>query len=135
MMHPPYDLRADAELRSAIERLRGDSFLMDKVEHHNASFGYNSFEGFVEEDVVQASDQIINERLGIANNALTRWTENDGGMHVLAAALYRVMKNERFGGTGESLREFLVRQIEAGDLKPGQIKGLYDAFHREGMAK
>ncbi|MCK4355869.1 hypothetical protein KAW44_02165 [Candidatus Bipolaricaulota bacterium] len=135
MMHPPYDLRTDRELSVAIERLRGDSFLMDRVEHHDPSFGYNSFEGFVEEDVVQASDQIINERLGIANDPLTRWKESNGGMHVLAVALYRVMKKERFGETGESLRAFLIRQIEAGDLKPGQVESLCDSFHGESVAK
>lgn len=135
MMHPPYDLRTDRELSAAIERWKSDSFLMAKVEHHDPSFGYNSFEGFVEEDVVQAIDQIINERLEIADDPLSRWKESDGGMHVLAVALYQIMKKERFGETGESLRGFLIRQIEAGDLKPGQVKGLNDSFYGESAAK
>jgi hypothetical protein len=135
MMHPPYDLRADRELRVALERLRGDSFLMEKVEHHDPSFGYNSFEGFVEEDIVQVSDQIISERLGIANDPLARWRESDDGMHVLAVALYQIMKRERFGETRVSLREFLIRQIEAGDLKPGQVKSLTDTFYERGVAR
>ncbi len=131
MMHPPYDLRTDPELSAAIGRWKGDGFLMEKVEHHDPSFGYNSFEAFVEEDVVQALDQIISERLGIANDPLTRWRDSDDGMHVLAVALYQLMKKERFGETGVSLREFLIRQIEGGDLKPGCVKGLNDAFYGE----
>ena len=135
MMHPPYDLTVDRELRAAIERLKGDGFLMDRVEHHDRSYGYNSYEGFVEEDVVQAIEQIINERLGIADDPLTRWKESDGGMHVLAVALYQIVKRERFGETGEPLRGFLIRQIEAGDLKPGRLKGLYDSFCGESAAR
>lgn len=135
MMHPPYDLKTDSVLSAVLDRLRGDSYLIDKVEHHNPSFGYNSFEGFVEEDVVQASDQIISERLGIANDALARWTKNDDGMHVLAVALYRVMKMNKFGETDESLRDFLVRQIESGSLMPGQIQRLNEAFRVESSAK
>ena len=56
-------------------------------------------------------------------------------MHVLAVALYQIMKKERFGETGESLRGFLIRQIEAGDLKPGQVKSLNDSFYGESAAK
>jgi hypothetical protein len=41
--------------------LRADAFLMDKVNNHNPAFGYNTFEGFIEEDCVQALEQIINE--------------------------------------------------------------------------
>ena len=63
MMHPPFDLKNDSELISALNKLKDDKFFMDKVLNHNTSFGYNSFEGFVEEDCVQALDQIINENL------------------------------------------------------------------------
>src|SRR5262249_12863882 len=37
MMHPPYDLAHDPELRLALESLKSDSFLMNKVEHHDTS--------------------------------------------------------------------------------------------------
>jgi len=47
MMHPPYDLTTDSELRETSNLLKADEFLLDKVEHHNLSFGCNSFEGFL----------------------------------------------------------------------------------------
>ena len=42
MMHPPYDINNNKKLADAIESLRKDDFLMDKVNNHNPSFGYNS---------------------------------------------------------------------------------------------
>ncbi|MDH4271783.1 MAG: hypothetical protein OEW18_07385 [Candidatus Aminicenantes bacterium] len=94
MMHPPYDLTTDEELRAALEHLKEDEFLMDKVLNHNPAFGYNSFEGFVEVDCVQALEQIINEKLGIAVKAQVRWENADEGMHVLAVALHHLIKKK-----------------------------------------
>jgi len=45
------------DLRILLEFLR---------EIHDPAFGYNTFETFIEEDVVQAMDQIASERLRIA---------------------------------------------------------------------
>ncbi len=129
MMHPPYDLAKDEKLRAALNLLRQDEFLMDKVANHNPAFGYNSFEGFVEEDIVQATEQIINEKLGIAVDARQRWKNADGGMHVLAAALYSVMKKEEFPKGQESLSCLLIKVISSGKLTSGKIQALHDDFH------
>ena len=106
-----------------------DAFVRDKVHNHNPAFGYNSFEGLIEEDCVQALEQIINEKLEVEVEAHKRWKENDGGMHVFAVALYSVMKEESFDGTRESFRDFLIRVIRSGKLTPGRIKPIYDAFY------
>lgn len=131
MMHPPYELAADPTLRATLERLRGDAFLLDKVENHNPSFGYNSLEGFLEEDCVQALEQSVNDRFGLAVDPRKRWTENDDGMHVFAVALYSIMKQENYNEGGESFRDFLVRMIESGKLGPGTIKERHEAFYGE----
>ncbi len=88
MMHPPFDLSRDRELKEALDGLRADAFLMDKVLNHNPSFGYNSFEGFIEEDSVQALEQVISEKFKVEVEARKRWKTNDDGMHVFAIALY-----------------------------------------------
>ena len=129
MMHPPYRLARDRELKAALDLLRGDAFLMDKVNNHNPSFGYNSFDGFVEEDCVQALEQIITEKFKIEVEARQRWKESDDGMHVLAVALYSLMKAENFNGERESFRDFLIRTIRSGKLKAGGIKQIYDDFY------
>jgi hypothetical protein len=102
---------------------------MDKVLNHNPAFGYNTFEGYIEEDCVQALEQIINERLKIEREAHQRWKESDDGMHVFAVALYKLMKEERYNEKGELFRDFLIRMIEASRLSGGKTKEIYDEFY------
>ena len=129
MLHPPFDLAHDRELRDAIAVLRRDEFLMDKIENHNPSFGYNSFEGFIEEDSVRALEQVVQERLGIARDARRRWREEDDGMHVFAVALYSLMLEERYSERREKFRDFLVRMVRSGRLAAGRIRPLYEEFY------
>ncbi len=135
MMHPPYDLPNDKELRETLNLLKKDEFLMDKVLNHNPSFGYNSFEGFIEEDCVQAIEQIINEKLGIEVEPRRRWKGTDDGMHVFAVALYKLMEEENFNQKGELFRNFLIRIIRSGKLSPGKIKSIYDDFYSASQEK
>ena len=135
MMHPPYDLPNDKELREILDLLKKDEFLMDKVLNHNPSFGYNSFEGFIEEDCVQAIEQIINEKLGLEVESRRRWKGTDDGMHVFAVALYKLMKEENFNQKGELFRDFLIRIIRSGKLSPGKIKSIYDDFYSVSQEK
>jgi hypothetical protein len=130
MMHPPYKLDGDSELTSVMETLRADKFLMNKVEHHNPSFGYNSLEGFVDEDCVQALDQLINERIGVAEQAKSRWKKSDDGMHVLAVALYQMMKAEKYPSSKDkTFRDFMVRMNQEGKFKAGSIKRYHMAMY------
>src|SRR5713226_3636956 len=130
-MHPPYNLARDRELKETLDSLRADAFLMDKVNNHNPAFGYNSFEGFIEEDCVQALEQVINEKLKVEVEARKRWKENDAGMHVFAVALYSVMKEQKFDGERETFRDFLIRMIHTGKLKAGSIQAIYDTFYSQ----
>ena len=129
MMHPPYDYKDNEKLRNAIESMRKDEFLMDKVKNHNPSFGYNTLEGLFEEDCVQALDQLINEKFGIARDGRQRWQENDDGIHVFAVALYQVMKEENYNSKKEIFSDFLIRMIENGKLGAGTIKAWHDKFY------
>jgi len=131
MMHPPYDLANDDGLKKALYLLKKDEFLMDKVLNHNPDYGYNSFEAFIEEDCVQALEQIINEKLKIEIEANKRWKEADEGMHVFAVALYSVMKEKNFNQKGELFRDFLIESIRSGELAPGRIKTIYDSFYNQ----
>jgi hypothetical protein len=131
MMHPPYDSNKRQELHQTLRTLQQDTFLMDKISSHNRSFGYNSFEGFIEEDCVQALEQIINEELNIAVEPQKRWKESDEGMHVFAVALYSVMKSENFNGSNETFTIFLTRMIRSGTLSPGRIQPIYDSFYSQ----
>jgi len=99
-------------LKEALDSLRADAYLMDKVLNHNPSFGYNSFEGFIEEDCVQALNQVISEKFKVEVEARKRWKTNDDGMHVFAIALYSLMKEEDFNGEREAFRDKAVKLLE-----------------------
>lgn len=103
---------------------------MDKVNHHNPSFGYNSLEGYLEENCVRALDQVATEKLGVAADARRRWKEEDDGIHVFAAALYAVMQEQHYLSRPEPFRDFLLRQIQTGKLAPGQIRAVYDQWYK-----
>ena len=129
MLHPPFYLAKDLDLRNALATLKRDAFLMDQVLNHNPSFGYNSFESFIEEDCVRALEQVITERLNISRDARARWKAEDDGIHVFSAALYQLMLEERFRVGSETLRAFLLRMSTSGRLGPGRIKPLYERFY------
>ena len=128
MMHPPYNLAHDASLRASLQSLRSDAFLMDKVEHHNPSFGYNTLEGLEEEDCVQALEQILAEPLGMGGDPHRYWKMQDDGIHVLAVALYSLMKQQHFPDGHEAFPAFLNRMIQSGALSHGRIEELNKAF-------
>jgi hypothetical protein len=128
MMHPPYDLAHNAALRASLQSLRSDPFLMDKVEHHNPSFGYNTLEGLEEEDCVQALEQILAEPLGMGGDPHRYWRDQDDGIHVLAVALYSLMKQQHFPDGKEAFPAFLNRMIQSGALSNGRIEELNKAF-------
>ena len=140
MMHPPYDLANNPDLRAALQSLRSDAFLMDKVEHHNRSYGYNSLEGLEEEDCVQSLEQILAERFGMGGDPRRYWREQDDGIHVLAVALYSLMKQQgfpahRFPAHNDTFPAFLKRTIQSGALANGRIAELNHAFFADAAAK
>ena len=130
MMHPPFDLVNDHDLRKTLSSFKADEFLMDRIRNHDPAYGYNTFEGFIEEDCVQALEQVINEKMEVAIDPHKRWKESDGGMHVFAVALYSVMREENFNKKGETFRDFLMRMIRSQKLAPGKIKSLCDSFYK-----
>jgi hypothetical protein len=129
MLHPPYSLD-DPATRQAVEALRGDAFLMDKVQHHNPSFGYNEFEGFVEEDCVQALEQSITQSLGLQDDEQAYWRQQDDAMHVLAIALYELMLRGRMQPR-ESFPHFLQRMVLNGELSNPRLVQLNREFWAE----
>lgn len=130
MMHPPYDYKNDAELMGVIASFNTDEFVMDKVNNHNKSLGYNTLDGLFEEDCVQSLDQIINEKLGVANDPKKRWLESDEGIHVLAIALYQIMKADDYNSNGEVFRDYIIRIHKEGRFAAGKIRGYCDKFYK-----
>ena len=120
ILHPPLD-KDGASWRAALKVLERDDLLARIVATHDPKFGYNSLDGLFEEDLVSALDQLIAERFGVARNPRERWNEVDGGMHVLSAALYGLMKQDGFARTGGNLDRWLLHQANSGALAPSSL--------------
>jgi hypothetical protein len=120
-LHPPYD-RTEPRVAAAIAELSNDSLIARIVRVHDPSFGYTTAEGYIEEDAVQALEQVVNERLGLAQPARERWRESDDGMHVLAAAIYSLMKDTGFASHGGRFDHWFVAAVGKGLLSPAQIR-------------
>jgi hypothetical protein len=120
VLHPP--IRMDGPVaKRVLDILSKDSLFTRIVAEHDPSFGYNSLEGVLNEDICQALDQIVSERLGVARPADKRWTVADGGMHVLAAGLYGTLKVEGYDKTGGNLERWLADAARTGKLSPGRL--------------
>jgi hypothetical protein len=114
-MHPPYHAD-DVNVHRAIDLLSKDPLVIDKVEHHDPSFGYNTAPGYIEEDSVQALEAIVSERFGVAHNPCKYWQGQDDGMHVLAAALYVGYKRAQ-GERPQPYSSWFSAAVESGQLR------------------
>src|SRR5579863_1050691 len=120
MMHPPYDLK-DPAIRHAVDQLAAEPMLRDKIEHHDKSFGYNDGPGYVEEDCVQALEEVISEQFGAGHDARAYWKAQDGGMHILAAAIYMQYSEAVKKNPAPSFPTWLVQAVNAGNLQGQQL--------------
>ena len=121
IFHPPYD-KNDAELFELLADFKSDPWFMSIVEDHDPQFGYNSFEGVVNEGSTQALDQIVSDRLGFAEEPGERWRESDGGMHMLAAALYHAMQESGFADEGGNYGNWFKEALRSGLLSPSEAR-------------
>lgn len=122
LLHPPVDMAGEAAT-AAIAVLRQDALIQRIVAEHDPAFGYNSLEGLFDEDLASALDQLIGERLGVARDPAERWTDVDGGMHVLSAGFYGLMMRTGYAETGGDLEQWLVRIARGGWLAPPSLHG------------
>jgi hypothetical protein len=125
-MHPPYHAD-DPKVREAVRLLARDPLVIDKVQHHDPSFGYNSAAGYIEEDSVQALEQLVSERFGVGRNPCQYWQDQDGGMHVLAAAIYTNYK-QASSRIPESYSRWFVRAVQNGRLRGGDLQQTVRSF-------
>ena len=125
-MHPPYHAD-DPKVRQAIYLLARDPLVIDKVQHHDPSFGYNTTAGYIEEDSVQALEQLVSEKFGVGRNACQYWQEQDGGMHVLAVAIYTGYK-QASSLTPESYSQWFTRAVQNEQLRGSNLQQTVQSF-------
>ena len=125
-MHPPYHVD-DPKVRDAIDLLGRDPLVIDKVRHHDPSFGYNTIAGYIEEDSVQALEQLVSEKFGVGRNPCEYWKAQDGGMHVLAAAMYTDYK-QASSPNPEPYSQWFVRAVQDGQLRGSNLQKIVQSF-------
>ena len=125
-MHPPYRLD-DLDVRRAVMRLSTEPVIVDKVMHHDRSAGYNTATGLIEEDSVEALEQIVSETFGAGRNARWYWYNQDGGMHVLAPALY-VGYKDSLARTPEPYSRWLIKAVADGQLQGSRLRSTIRKF-------
>src|ERR1022692_4876932 len=125
-MHPPYHVD-DVNVRQAIDLLGKDPTVEDKVQHHDPSFGYNTAPGYIEEDSVQALEEVVSEKFGVGGNACQYWKEQDGGMHILAVAMYTGYKRAS-SLTPESYSQWFTRAVQDRQLRGSNLQQTVQSF-------
>lgn len=121
MFHPPFQ-RGDMSIYAALEELRSDPWMMSILQDHDSALGYNTFPELLDESSTQALDQIVANRMGFGWGPGSRWRTTDEGMHMLAAAIYQMLREDRFDRTGGNYSEWLTSAIDRGLFTPDEVK-------------
>ena len=120
MLHPPIDMKGPVA-QAALSALGKDQLLTRIVRDHDPRWGYTTLDGYLNEDVCQALDQLISEALGFARNPADRWRKSDDGMHVLAAGLYGLLRQDKWVEKGGSIEGWLDQANSTGRLAPANL--------------
>ncbi len=107
MLHPPVPMDGPAAT-AALAALGRDPLITKIVRDHDPRWGYTTLPGLLSEDLCQALDQLISEALGVARNPADRWRKSDDGIHVIAAGLYGLLRQDRWAEKGGSIERWLA---------------------------
>lgn len=117
MLHPPVPMDG-AAATAALAAFARDPLMVRIVRDHDPQWGYTTLKGLLDEDLVQALDQLISEALGVGRNPADRWRKADDGMHVMAAGLYGLLRQDRWIDKGGSIERWLADAAAHGRLAP-----------------
>ena len=120
MLHPPFPMDG-AAAKSALAVLNADPLMTRIAKDHDPRWGYTSVAGLLNEDMCEALDQLISEALGVARNPADRWRKSDDGIHVLAAGLYGLLRDDHWIDTGGDIAAWITRAVQAGRLAPASL--------------
>ena len=117
MLHPPFPMVGRAAT-AALKVLADDPLITRIVRDHDPKWGYTTLDGLLNEDVCEALDQLISEALGVARNPADRWTKADDGIHVIAAGLYGLLRQDTWIETGGDIEAWIGDAAASGRLAP-----------------
>ena len=113
----PFLTAGSSAKASILARMATDPLLKAVVAKTGANTGYDSIEGLVEEGSVQALEALTSQALGFGRaDQLGYWREQDGGIHVFAAAMHGRTIESGFARTGGDTLVWLDGETRAGRL-------------------
>ena len=121
MFHPPFE-RNDDSIYENLRSLANDPWMLSIVNDHDPALGYNTFSELLDESATQALDQIVADRLGLWPGPGARWRNRDGGMHMLAAAIYQMLQEDDYHRKGGNFGDWLESAIDRGMFEPEEIR-------------
>ena len=120
MLHPPFPMDGPAA-KAALAVLEKDPLIPRIVREHDPKWGYTTLDGMLNEDMCEALDQLISEELGVARNPADRWRKADDGIHVLAAGLYGLLRQDKWVVTRGNIEQGLAKAEATGRLAPESL--------------
>jgi hypothetical protein len=113
----PFLLPARPETARITSRLSIDPLLMRINARADKSHGYGSIAGLIEEGMVQALESLVSHQLGFGREDMgAYWREQDGGIHVFAAAAAHAIHESPFAERGGDALSWLDVQCANGNL-------------------
>ena len=118
----PFLLPTRPETNRIVARLSSDLLLKKIDARPDKSDGYGSITALIEEDMVQSLEALVSQSLGFGRADMgTYWREQDGGIHVFAAAAFHAMHETGFATRGGDALSWLDLQTANGTLRGDQL--------------
>ena len=117
LLHPPIPMDGPVAL-AALAVFGRDPLIPRIVSEHDPRWGYTTLEGLLNEDLCQALDQIVSEELGVGRNPADRWRKADDGIHVMAAGVYGLLREDRWTREGGSIEAWVAEAVRRGRFAP-----------------
>ncbi len=119
----PFLLHARPETARITARLSLEPLLMRINARADKSDGYGSIAGLIEEGMVQALENLVSQQLGFGRHDMgAYWREQDGGIHVFAAAAAHAMRETSFARRGGDALSWLDVQCANGNLTGANLQ-------------
>jgi hypothetical protein len=87
----------------------------------------NETTGYIEEDSVEALEQIVSEKFGAGRNACQYWKQQDDGMHLLAVAIYAEYK-QAVSLAPVPYSQWLTQAVQNGQLRDDNLQKAVQSF-------
>ncbi|MCL2217705.1 MAG: hypothetical protein FWB91_11900 [Defluviitaleaceae bacterium] len=107
--HPPYDVK---NTKHALNVLAKKSWVKDAYKNQNPDTRYNSMDGFIEENIVEALGIYVAVQLGVAIDPKEYFRTHDSGSHVISPYFYDYLCEHNKNGS-ESFDDYFINFVDS----------------------